>query len=154
MSFIISSKCARPWFELQMFFEKQARLTCFVLVSCVFAYREYSVWGRVSELPLMSLPCEKMTDCSEKPASSSDSLHSAGGERRRKSNIASGPPYGYIWSFSLDQSAEPVGAWLCSLHAPFQTPQIAVSQWAPWCFRAWLFTDAIAMLYSLHSVKL
>lgn len=60
---------------------------CFVLVSCAFAYREYSVWSWVSfDVPPME----------EEPDSSSDSLLCVGGKRRRKTNIASGPPYGYL----------------------------------------------------------
>lgn len=35
-----------------------------------------------------------------------------------------------IWSFTVDQSAETVGAWMCSLHDPFQTPQTSLSHWA------------------------
>lgn len=43
----------------------------------------------------MSFPRERMTDCSEKPDSLSGSLLFVRGERRY-SNIASGPPYGYL----------------------------------------------------------
>lgn len=98
-------------------------LTFFVLVSWVFAYTESSLWA--SEFALMCLPRETVTDCSEEPNASSDSLHSVGGKRRRESDMASGPPYVYL-IFQLGPICRACGS--LALHAPFQTPQIAVSQ--------------------------
>lgn len=88
-----------------------------------------------SKNPLKSLPRQTMTDCSEEPEPSPDSSSlpvspprpPVGGVRRERSI---GPTICLTdrWAPS-ERSARPLAARLCSLHAPFQTPQRAASQW-------------------------